>query len=136
MYTDVVDSDINYTKDKSQKLKKACDDFEALFLSKMFETMRNTTLSDDKDGLIKKSQGEKIFTQMLDSQVAQDFTKNRSMGLSDMLYNSMSKYVEADKSSNGNNFPDGKKSTGTTDGFLQLRQQLNGTDVASDMLTK
>lgn len=156
MYTDVVDPSINYAQDKATKLKKACDDFEALFLSQMFKTMRETV---PQDGLIKENQGEQIFTQMLDSQVAQDFTKNRSIGLSDMLYNSMSKYVDMEnksgsaangqqntasaqktldksenKNTNGNNFPKAEKSTGTSQDFLKLRQKLNGTDVASDML--
>lgn len=158
MYTEVVDQSISYTQDKSQKLKKACDDFEALFLSQMFSTMRETV---PQDGLLEKNQGEQIFTQMLDSQVAQDFTKNRSVGLSDMLYKSMSKYVDGadaaqDKTAgvknsaadqktleknnkenaNGNNFPKQEKTTASTEDFLKLRRQLNGTNVASDMLIR
>lgn len=149
MYTDVIDPSINYSQNKSQKLKKACDDFEALFLSKMFESMRESV---PDGGLIKKNQGEQIFTQMLDSQIAQDFSKNQSTGLSDMLYNSMSKYAgikdlnntetkntldkNDNKISKGNNFPKEEKSTGTAESFLKLRQQLSGTNVASDMLVR
>lgn len=127
----IYDNSLNYTKDQNVKLKKACDGFEALFLTKMFDTMQESVMD---GGLVKKNQGEEIFTQMLHSQVAQDFTKTDGLGLSDMLYDSMSKFLEAEKqSSKGNNFPDeGKNSTASSE-FLRLKRELSGTDVASDI---
>lgn len=127
MNIDLVDNSINYAKDKSEKLKKACEDFEALFVSKMFETMRKSEI---EGGLVEKSRGEEIFTSMLDSEVAQESVKNGGMGLAKMLYDSMSKYAETEK---GNNFPAQEKTASAGDDIVKLRQQLSGTDVASEM---
>ncbi|MGE4266610.1 MAG: rod-binding protein [Deferribacterales bacterium] len=127
MNIDLVDSSVSYAKDKSEKLKKACEDFEALFVSKMFESMRK---SDIEGGLIPKSRGEEIFTSMLDSEVAQESVKGGGMGLAKMLYDSLGKYAEDDK---GNNFPAQEKTASAGDDIVKLRQQLSGTDVASEM---
>ncbi len=125
----VLENSLNYTHDKNEKLKKACDGFESFFLSKVFDVMQETVSSLD-GGLIKKNQGEQIFTQMLHGQIAADFTKTGSVGLSKMMYDNMSKYVSENE---GNNFPRGEKTATSTDDFLRLRQQINGTDVASDI---
>jgi len=123
----VLENSLNYTHDKNEKLKKACDGFEAFFLSKVFDSMQDTVMD---GGLIKKNQGEEIFTQMLHGQIAENFTKTGSVGLSKMLYDSMSKYIESGK---GNNFPNEEKTATASADFLKLRQQINGTDVASDI---
>ncbi|MCD8554016.1 rod-binding protein [Seleniivibrio sp.] len=127
MNIDLVDSSVNYARDKDEKLKKACEDFEALFVSKMFETMRKSEI---EGGLIEKSRGEEIFTSMLDSEVAQESVKGGGMGLAKMLYDSLGKYTADDK---GNNFPAQEKTASAGDDIVKLRQQLSGTDVASDM---
>jgi len=127
MNIDVIDNSINYAKDKNEKLKKACEDFEALFVSKMFETMRKSEI---EGGLVEKSRGEEIFTSMLDSEVAQESVKGGGMGLAKMLYDSMSQYANSEK---GNNFPGQEKTAPAGDDIVKLRQQLSGTDVASDM---
>lgn len=128
MYTEAVDSDLNYIRDSKKKLEKTCQDFEALFMSKMFSTMRSTI---QDGGLVKKSMGEEIFTDMLDSEIAKQSSEGKGqqgLGLAKMLFDSMSKYVQ-DK--NGNNFPEGKKGMQTSNQFLDLQKELSGTDVAS-----
>ena len=126
----IYDNSLNYTKDQNVKLKKACEGFESLFLSKIFDTMQETVMD---GGLVKKNQGEQIFTQMLHSQIAQDFASTDKLGLADMLYKSMSKYVPADKTAEGNNFPAQEKKSTASAEFLHLKQSLSGTDVASNV---
>ncbi|WP_277656192.1 rod-binding protein [Seleniivibrio woodruffii] len=130
MNTEVIDSSINYTKDKTLKLKKACEDFEALFVSKMFETMRKSEI---EGGLVEKNQGEQVFTSMLDSEIAQLSVKGGGMGLGKMMFESLSKYLDNDK---GNNFPAQEKTAPTGSDILKLRQELSGTDVASDIAVR
>jgi len=130
MNTEVISTDLNYTKDESKKLKKTCEEFEALFMSKMFKSMRDSV---QDSGLIKKNMGEEIFTEMLDSEVAKESSEGQGMGLSKMLYDSMSKYLQ---NSDGNNFPTGKNSAMDTQKFLDLQRNLNGTDVASKLNSK
>jgi Rod binding domain-containing protein len=129
MNIDIIDSSANYTKDKTEKLKKACEDFEALFVSKMFETMRKSEI---EGGLVEKSRGEEIFTSMLDSEIAQESVKNGGMGLGRMLFESLSKYTQSE----GNNFPGQEKTASAGADIINLRQKLSGTDVASDIAVR
>ncbi|MEJ2158482.1 MAG: rod-binding protein, partial [Desulfobacteraceae bacterium] len=52
---------------EDDKLLKACDDFEALFVKYMMQQMRETI---PENGLFGQSQAEKIYTGMLDDEVA------------------------------------------------------------------
>ncbi|ADD69235.1 Flagellar protein FlgJ-like protein [Denitrovibrio acetiphilus DSM 12809] len=130
MYIEALSSDLNYTKDQDKKLKKSCEEFEALFMAKVFSSMRETI---QDGGLVKKSTGEEIFTEMLDAEVAKESSEGEGLGLSKMLYESMSKNLHAN---NGNNFPTGKNSAVNSQQFLELQRELNGTNVASTINEK
>ena len=76
------------TKDKdtiayNAKLRNACDGFEEIFVHKMIQVMRGSA---DKDPLISGGRGEEIFQDMLDENYAKLMTQNRSLGLSDLIY--------------------------------------------------
>lgn len=78
----------NLTNQKNDvELKKACDDFESYFIQLMFKEMRKTVNEDQ--GIIKKSQGEKIFRDLLDEQTSKLLTANGGIGLSNMMYMQM-----------------------------------------------
>lgn len=124
MYTEAIDSGLNHVRDDSARLKKACEQFESLFMSKMFSSMRKTV---GDGGLVKKNMGEKIFTEMLDTEIAKQSSEGQGMGLSKMLYDAMSKNLPGHE---GNNFPGGKNDGVTGDQFLDLQRKLNGTNVA------
>lgn len=80
---------INNNDDKS--LKKACVEFESYFLKMMLSNMRNTIISDE-EGFFAKSDGEKIFQDLLDQEVCDTIAKGgNSVGLADMLYKQLSK---------------------------------------------
>ncbi|PLX67823.1 MAG: hypothetical protein C0603_06795 [Denitrovibrio sp.] len=130
MYTEAISSDLNYTKNESKRLEKACQEFEALFMAKMFASMREAT---QDGGLIKKGMGEEIFTEMMDTEIAKQSSEGEGMGLSKMLYDSMSKHLHG---VDGNNFPGGKNSIGTSSQFLDLQSKMNGTNVASSINEK
>jgi Rod binding domain-containing protein len=84
---------------RMEKLKKACTDFEALFYSIILKTGRSESLESD---LIKKSEGEKIFTEMLDSEIAKTVAENTEGGLKDILFNYFKENLSFD---NGKNNP-------------------------------
>lgn len=69
--------------DKDKQLKKACEDFEALFYDMVFKSARKTV---QEGGLIKKSFGEEVFTEMLDSKISEEIAKRSMNGLKDLLY--------------------------------------------------
>ncbi|MEF3255758.1 MAG: rod-binding protein [Deferribacterales bacterium] len=72
--------------DKEQQLKKACEEFEALFFEMVFKSARKTV---PEGGLIKRSMGEEIFTEMFDSQMATSLAEKNSTGLKTILYNQL-----------------------------------------------
>ena len=65
------------------KLKKACADFESIFVHQLFKEMRKTV---HKTGVTSGSKAEEIFSDMLD----QERSKKMQLGLGDMLFNQLS----------------------------------------------
>ncbi len=78
------------TKTKEAELKKACQDFESLFINFMFKSMRKTV---PDGGLIKKGRGEKIYRDMMDMEVSSQLSKGDGIGLSESLYRQLKKDI-------------------------------------------
>ena len=73
------------------KLDKACAEFEALLVQKLFQTMR---ASIPKSGLIDGGSAEEIYTAMLDQQVAQDMALQGGLGLSARMKAQIIRYMD------------------------------------------
>jgi Rod binding domain-containing protein len=72
-------------------LKKTAKEFEAIFMFQMVSAMRKTVPQND-GGLIKKSNGEKIFEGMLDEEWAKRLSgQGGESGLSGMIYSQLSR---------------------------------------------
>ncbi len=67
----------------NKNLRDACDGFEEIFVHKLIQVMRG---SSDKDNLLSGGRGEEIFQDMLDENYSKLITQNRSLGLSDLIY--------------------------------------------------
>ncbi len=101
---------------RDDKLKEACARFEGMFLEIMMKTMRKAT---EESSFIKKNNGEKIFTEMLDQQYVDLASKNDSTGLGETLYNYI-KDTSPEYRENGNIFPMQNLPTDSS-AFLELR---------------
>ena len=66
-----------------QKLREAASDFEAIFAQQMLKSMRDATLKSD---LIKVSEGERVFQEMLDQHRSEQLADSGSLGLGEMIY--------------------------------------------------
>ena len=66
-----------------QKLREAASDFEAIFAQQMLKSMRDATLKSD---LIKVSEGERVFREMLDQRRSEQLADSGSLGLGEMIY--------------------------------------------------
>jgi peptidoglycan hydrolase FlgJ len=77
--------DLTPGKSTQQKLRKACTDFEAVFISKMWEQMRNTV---PKEGYLHSSQ-EDMYRSMFDRDFAEKLAGDGGIGLGDMLYSQL-----------------------------------------------
>ena len=76
-------------EEKKAALRKASKEFEAIFVYQMISAMRKTI---NHGGVIKKSQGEKIFEGMLDEEWSKKLsTQNNHNSLGELLYRQMSR---------------------------------------------
>ncbi len=69
-------------KAKLAKFKKACQDFESIFLYYMLKTMRSATV---KSSLLGNGLGSEIFTQIFDEGLAEKLAESGQLGISDIL---------------------------------------------------
>lgn len=71
----------NAHKDSTKALPKVAKQFEAIFVNMMLKSMRNT-IPDDSLGNSKQT---KMFTGLLDKQLAQTISQGHGLGLADMI---------------------------------------------------
>lgn len=74
-------------------MKQASKQFEVMFMNMVLKSMREATPS---DGLF-SSQSEKMYTSMLDQQLAQNLS-GRGLGLADAMYAQLSRMTSGDSS--------------------------------------
>ena len=79
------------------ELEKACHQFESLFIKYMLQTMRETV---PENSLFGGGQAEKIYTGMLDDEVAQSISRHRGIGLAAMMYAQMASAGEGENNGN------------------------------------
>jgi len=77
-----------YSNDESVKLAKVAVQFERMFAEMMVKEMRKTV---GDSGLFKRSTGEEIFTEMLDSEFANKMVRNGKLGLAQVIIDQMSR---------------------------------------------
>ncbi|MCT4545208.1 MAG: rod-binding protein [Vallitalea sp.] len=78
-------------KQDEKELKKACTEFEQYFVNQLFQEMKKTVHS---GGLMQKSQGEKIFEDMLYDEYSKEISKGKGIGISEMLYKQLSRSIK------------------------------------------
>ena len=69
---------------EAQKLREACQGFEAMFLSMMYKQMRATVPESELFG--KKSNAIQIFEDMRDTELMNSVAKGGGIGIADMMY--------------------------------------------------
>lgn len=75
------------TKDKSKKLREACEGFESVFIQKMWEQMRATV---PKGGLL-QGRDEQYWQGMFDQELSKKMSSAGGIGLADMMYEQLSR---------------------------------------------
>lgn len=82
-------------EDKDEKkLKEACSDLEAIFVSMMFKQMRSTV---QKTGLFDGGMAEEMYEEMLFDKYAEEVSKGKGTGLGDLLYRQLSKNLKPER---------------------------------------
>lgn len=74
-----------------RKLRKACADFEAIFISLMFRTMRQTVPT---SGYFKAMPGKDIYTMMMDQKLAEELAhRGEGLGIKKILYQQLNQPI-------------------------------------------
>ncbi len=72
---------------KDAELKEACCELESLFINYLLKEMRQTI---DKSGFISGGRAEEIYTSMLDTHMAKQFSHKGGIGFSSMFMEQLS----------------------------------------------
>jgi flagellar protein FlgJ len=72
---------------QDKQLKKACQDFEAVFISKMWQQMRSTV---PKEGYL-HSKDEEMYNSMFDKEFSEKMAQSGGIGLGNMMFDQLKK---------------------------------------------
>jgi peptidoglycan hydrolase FlgJ len=68
---------------EDQKIKKACAEFESIFIQLMLKSMRQTVMKADCSD---KGSGREMFDSLFDQELSKVFAKGRGTGLAKLIY--------------------------------------------------
>ena len=88
---DSLGNDPGSRKIDREKLKKACSDFEALFLARMLKVMRQSVPS---SGLWGNGPGKEIYDSLMDQELSKKMAQRGGIGLGKKIYNQVLKREE------------------------------------------
>ncbi|MBN2794370.1 MAG: rod-binding protein [Clostridia bacterium] len=82
----------------TEKLREVSNQLEGVFINMMMKVMRNTI--PDSEGIFQKSTAEKMFQSMLDETYADKMAEAGGIGISDMIFDQMEKYLYNEEDEN------------------------------------
>jgi murein DD-endopeptidase MepM/ murein hydrolase activator NlpD len=85
------------------ELKKAAQEFEAVFIAHMLKVMRETI---QESGLLEGGFGKSIYTELFDQEVSLSLAKRGALGISNLLERSISADISADEKKQSDQSPD------------------------------
>lgn len=86
-----VDEESRLSPEEREKLKDVARQFESVFLNQVVGAMRKTI---QPSGFLPQGQGEKIYTEMLDSEYSQTMAQSDQFGVSELLYQHLLRSAE------------------------------------------
>ncbi len=71
------------------RLKKACTDFEAIFINQILRAMRQTV---PHGGFLKEGPEMNLFQSLYDDKLSEHLARRKGMGLGEMIYRQMTRH--------------------------------------------
>ncbi|MFW5730046.1 MAG: peptidoglycan DD-metalloendopeptidase family protein [Desulfonatronovibrionaceae bacterium] len=119
-------------QNQEKELRKACEQFESVFLQKIWEQMRSTV---PKEGYL-HSKEQDMYQSMFDEELSKDMARSGGIGLAEMMYGQLSKRFEnsADEASSVapaelNPLPDRKKLPGQAEQTRESAKSLDSSQI-------
>ena len=97
-----------------EKLRKACTDFELIFLNQILQAMRQTV---PHGGFLKEGPEKDIFQSLFDQELSRSLAQRKGMGLGEMMFRQMKGREKAHTTDPEGSFP------GTLGNKLRIRGQ-------------
>lgn len=101
---------------QNKKLEQVSEEFEAFFYNAIFKSARSVSFESE---LIKKSEGEKTFSEMLDYELSRTAAKNSEGGIKELL---VSFFEENYSPAKGEKYP--KEALNTAKNIINIRELL------------
>ena len=110
-----------------EKLRKACTDFESIFLNQILRAMRQTV---PHGGFLKEGPEKDIFQSLFDQELSRSLAQRKGMGLGEMIFRQMKRRGRAHTDGSGRVFPGnpGKYITDHRSGEEVMAQQHDSLD--------
>jgi flagellar protein FlgJ len=80
-------------REKPEELRKACQEFEAIFIRSLLQNMRATVPASDLD---ERNIGREVYEEMMDAEVAKQIARKNELGIAELLFRQLSKPVTTD----------------------------------------
>ncbi len=121
---------------QKDKLRTLAESFESLLTNEIFKSMRKISFSDDDEkGLFQTTQEEKIFTSMLDAEIADMASHKNPYGLSEMVYQSLLPTLEGWHENRTNQLRSAGVIVPSSDVEVTAGNNSGGDKINSNMLT-
>lgn len=79
--------------DPREKLRHAAKELEAVFMTQLLKAMRETV---PDQGIVPRSEGEQMFTGMLDDEIARAAAGKSTHGVGEALFKQLSRFLPAE----------------------------------------
>ena len=97
-------------KDEKQALRKACQEFESLFTEQLLAVMRKSV---PKCDLLGDRKEEDLYMSLFDQELAVQLSKERGMGLADMLFEQLKGGLHGDSDEKDSSHPQNEQPVST-----------------------
>ena len=74
------------------KLKKACEDFEALFINQLMQSMRRTVL---KSKFLEDAPGKEVYQSLFDREISKKMAQKGALGVGKIIYRKVLEHEKA-----------------------------------------
>jgi Rod binding domain-containing protein len=74
------------------KLKKACEDFEALFINQLLQAMRRPVL---KSKFLEDAPGKEVYQSLFDREISKKMAQKGALGVGKMIYRKVLEHEKA-----------------------------------------
>jgi flagellar protein FlgJ len=74
------------------KLKKACEDFEALFINQLLQSMRRTVM---KSKFLEDAPGKEVFQSLFDREISKKMAQKGALGVGKIIYRKVMEHEKA-----------------------------------------